>query len=362
MNTTSSEQQRQALVEANERAAHFFRSQLLDRSATGPRSYLESRGFARLLEDTPWTVGYAPVGWTSARDHLAKLGFAPEVLQAAGLTCTTRRGGTIDRFRDRITFGIRDVNGNLVGFTARCAPKAASSVPKYLNTPDTALYDKASTLFGLGEQRANLRDGANLVLVEGPLDALAVDLISDGSTRLAPLAACGTAMTAHHSEILSELVRGHVVVAFDRDPAGLQAAERACAILSGQLASLFAASLPDRSDPAQTLGQSGPEGLRGCLTQLRPLAQAIVDEHLAAWHNLDDNAEARVACLREISCVLARVGQRDMTSHAARLTSVLGLDHGTVTRELADAVSAPPANLTPVTTRSRHVAQAQRLN
>jgi len=336
---------RAELVEANEEAARFFREQLHTGSAAGPRSYLEARGFAALLRDTPWTVGYAPAGWTTTRDHLLKQGFSPQVLLAAGLVSTTRTGGTIDRFRDRLTFGIRDLDGNLVGFTARCAPGASASVPKYLNTPRTALYDKSSSLFGLGEQAPNLRDGYNLVLVEGPLDALAVDLVnSAGSTRLAPLAACGTAITRAHGAVISRLAQGHVIVALDRDPAGMKAAEAAYDALRDQLTSLLTASLPPRSDPAQTLATAGPSGLRRHLTQLRPLADSIVDHRIAARPNLGDNAEARVACLREVTRVVARMTPEDATHQAARLSGILGLDQATVTRELTDAVTAPSTN------------------
>jgi DNA primase len=331
---------RAELAEANEQAARFFRKRLHTGSADGPRSYLQARGFAALLRDTPWTIGYAPAGWTPTRDHLLKHGFSPQVLEAAGLVTTTRTGGTIDRFRDRLTFGIRDLDGNLVGFTARCAPRAADTVPKYLNTPRTTLYDKSSILFGLGEQAHHLRDGFNLVLVEGPLDALAVDLVnSAGSTRLAPLAACGTAITRAHGAVIAGLVQGHVIVALDRDPAGMRAAEAAYDALRGQSASLFTASLPRRSDPAQTLATAGTSGLRQHLTQLRPLADAIVDHRIEARPHLHDNAEARVACLREVTRVVARMTPDDATHQAARLSGILGLDQATVTRELADAVT-----------------------
>jgi DNA primase len=343
--TASSTLPRAELVEANEQAARFYREQLLHGSADGPRSYLQARGFQALLQETLWTIGYAPARWTPTRDHLLKQGFSPEVLLAAGLVSTTRTGGTIDRFRDRLTFGIRDLDGNLVGFTARCAPGASASVPKYLNTPRTALYDKGSILFGLGEQAHHLRDGFNLVLVEGPLDALAVDLVnSAGSTRFAPLAACGTAITLTHGAVIAGLVQGHVIVALDRDPAGMKATEAAYDALRGQSASLFTASLPRRSDPAQTLTVAGTSGLQRHLTQLRPLADAIVDDRIAARPNLDGNAEARVACLRQVTRVVARMTPEDATHQAARLSSILGLDQETVTRELTDAVTATSTN------------------
>jgi DNA primase len=349
----SSTYPRAELAEANEQAARFFREQLLANSAEGPRSYLEARGFAALLQDTPWTIGYAPAGWTSTRDHLLKQGFSSEVLLAAGLVTTTRKGTTIDRFRDRLTFGIRDLDGSLVGFTARCAPGASDTVPKYLNTSRTALYDKSSTLSGIGEQANNLRDGFNLVLVEGPLDALAVDLVNaNHPTRLAPLALCGTAITHRHGAIISGLVQGHVIVAFDRDPAGMKAAEATYDVLSHRVTSLFAPSLPRRSDPAQALALAGPSGLRRHLMQLRPLADSIVDHRIEAWPNLGDNAEARVACLREVTRVVARMTPPDATHQAARLGDLLGLDQETVTRELADAVTALSTGGQPLRTLS----------
>jgi DNA primase len=355
--SASNEPQREQLLEANEAAARYFREQLVTGPVTGPRDYLTSRGFAHLLEATPWTVGYAPAGWTRLQDHLLEKGFDPEVLLAAGLVSTCRRGTTIDRFRDRITFGIRDAEGQLVGFTGRCSPGAGEAVPKYLNSPRSILYDKSSVLFGLGEQGSALRDGANLVLVEGPLDALAVDVASkDNGARLAPLAACGTSLTHRHGELLARIVHAHVIVAFDRDPAGVKASESACAVLSPSLDSLFAARLPDGSDPAHTLVGNGSAALLRSLTELQPLVDQIVEDHLAAWPNLNDNAEARVACLRELSLVLAKTCPRTMARQASRLCDRLGLGSETVTRELADAVirsEVRPHLTEPVATRDR---------
>lgn len=349
------------LVEANERAASYFRQRLLSVDAAGPRSYLESRGFAHLLEDTRWTIGYAQTGWASLQEQLLREGFSRDTLLAAGLISTTRRGGTIDRFRDRLTFGIRDVDSNLVGFTARCSPGAPDSVPKYLNTPRTAIYDKSAALFGLGEQASRLRDGYNLIVVEGPLDALAVDRVNvRGTSRLAALALCGTAMTPRHGEIVSQLVNAHVIVAFDRDQAGNKAAESTYGGLRARLGSLFAATLPNGSDPAQSLLDSGPDGLLGQLTRIQPLADSIIDNHLAAWPNLDENAEARVACLRDVARVTARMTPDDATNQARRLPAILGLDQETVTRELAEAVSAPSSTPPSLLSRRRDVGRTVR--
>lgn len=298
--------------------------------------YLEHRGFGHLLHDDRWTVGYAPAGWTSLNDHLIGSGWHTDQLLAAGLVSTCRRGTTIDRFRDRITFGIRDTDANLVGFTARSSPAADTSVPKYLNTPRTEVYHKGQVLLGLGEGTPQLRDGFNLVLVEGPLDFLAIDRAStDGTTRLAPMALCGTAMTHRHATLLGSLVQGHTIVAFDHDDAGTNAMALAYAALRPHTASLYAARL-SAPDPAGTLQNGGPDAVRQSLGNLRPLLNEVIDNRIAGWPNLADNAEAQVACLRSIAHLIGQLPTGDITTQAARLPAILRLDQATITRELAD--------------------------
>src|SRR5512144_567032 len=104
---------RDVLLAANEDAARFYRDQLLASSSSGPRGYLTARGFGTLLEETPWTIGYAPAGWTSLVEHLRQQGYTGDTLLEAGLACRTRRNTLVDRFRDRITFGLRNSEGEL---------------------------------------------------------------------------------------------------------------------------------------------------------------------------------------------------------------------------------------------------------
>jgi DNA primase len=344
---------RQLLLEAHEAAAMYFRDCLLADAGAGPRGYLTDRGFAALLHDTPWTVGYAPAGWTQLRDHLGHHGFTERTLLDAGLATTTRTGRLIDRFRDRLTFGIRDADGHLVGFTARCAPRAAPQVPKYLNTPRSSLYDKSRNLFGLGEQSAHLRNDAIPVLVEGPLDALAVDLTNrDHAPRFAPVSPCGTALTDHHAALLRAATSGdRILVAFDRDQPGAHAAARAYPLLRPRFGTLGATGVPPDTDPADLLRLSGPTGLRQHLKATTSLATRIVDDYLATWPQRHDNAEARVACLRGVARIVRGMTPPDLTEQAGRLPYLLGLTQETVTRELIAAA---------VPTTPRQGAEAQR--
>ena len=104
---------RDVLLAANEDAARFYRDQLLSSTSSGPSTYLTQRGFGTLLDETPWTIGYAPAGWTSLLEHLSQQGYTSAALLAAGLACRTRRNTLVDRFHDRITFGIRNPEGEL---------------------------------------------------------------------------------------------------------------------------------------------------------------------------------------------------------------------------------------------------------
>ena len=329
---------RETLLAANEDAARFYRSQLFARESPGPRSYLADRGFGALLEETPWTVGYAATGWTSLIDHLDAQGYSDATLLDAGLVCRTRHGTLIDRFRDRVTFGIRNAEGELVAFTARGNPSAPAAVPKYLNTPSTALYSKSKTPFGLGEQHDSIREGAAPVLVEGPFDAVAVHMAREESDRsFAALALCGTAISGSLVESLERLNSRSVLLAFDRDDAGTLATERAACALAATFVDVRATGGTGEGDPAELLVRSGSRALSAQLAAARPAIDRVVDARMDMWANRLDNAEARVACLREVAALLARLRPSDAAHHVRRLSERLSLRPETVTCELVEA-------------------------
>ena len=136
-------------------------------------------------------MGYAPAGWRALIAYLRGLGYGDAVIQAAGLARRTRRGALVDFFRDRAMFGIRWPDGTLAGFTGRARPGGDRPGPVYLNSRTTGLYHKGSLLFGLYEGRRALAAGARPVLVEGPLDAIAVS----AAGPYAGVSPCGTALT-----------------------------------------------------------------------------------------------------------------------------------------------------------------------
>ncbi|MBO0728261.1 MAG: toprim domain-containing protein [Acidimicrobiaceae bacterium] len=342
---------RQRLLDAHLAAASFYRQAL--ESSRGPRHYLVARGAGEALDDRRWEIGYAPPGWTNLLTHLEASGFSHKEIHAAGLAVQTRRGALIDRFRERVMFGIHDENGELIGFIGRCPPALSTggsagvsgAAPKYLNSPATDLYTKGRELFGLAEQANALDHGATAALVEGPLDVLAVaQLASRSAVQVAAVSTCGTTVRPEQVDLLLGHSRGEVIVAYDGDDAGHKAARTAYERLSGRVDRVWAAPLPGGEDPG-SLAISDPARLLKALGSRTPLADQLVDD-LVGQCQLD-NAEARVAALHHSTRVIAGFAPADVSRQVARIAARLGFPPDLVTEDLTAALSrkssiAPP--------------------
>ena len=222
---------KQRLLELNQQAAEFFTTHYPDSWAP---DYLRTRlgtdlGAAVDSYGTRFTPGYAPAGWTTLTQHLRRAGATDDEILAAGLGRTASTGRIIDTFRDRLVFPIHH-DDDLVGFIGRRNPRHdaepnPTAGPKYLNTPQTDLFDKGAQLFGLSEARAALAHGAIPTLVEGPLDVIAIALATNGShIGVAPL---GTSFTdAQANQLADHTGAGQpdALVAMDNDAAGRRAA------------------------------------------------------------------------------------------------------------------------------------------
>ena len=296
------------LLAAHVLATQHYNSQL----TTSPRAlaYLRSRGISiAAARSQPWTVGYARPGWTHLRDHLHSDGFTDTELLAAGLVSTSRTG-VIDVFRDRVMFPIRDQDAQVVGFTGRDL-SGRCNVPKYRNSPATAIYGKSRTLYGLAEQLAGGPPGA-LMLVEGPADVLAITrLPRDGRDGYRAVAPCGTALTAEQVDLLAGAVAAGtpLVVVFDADEAGRRAGDRAFELLQRWTGPVQAIKLPNGTDPADLIAEHGPDAV-GILGRARTsLAEHVIDHRLAGFRL--DEVEGRLNALRSVAPMLAELAARD---------------------------------------------------
>ncbi len=205
------------LIEANEAAATYFHNVLMGAEAGEPgRAYLATRA----LDDATvraFRLGYSLDGWDGLRDHLSSRGFSVEEQVNAGLL-TQGDKNAYDRFRGRLMFPIADERGRVIGFGGRVL---GEGVPKYLNTPQTPLFDKGGTLFALDRAKDAIRDAGAAVVVEGYMDAITAH--QHGITNV--VATLGTALTERHIALLKRYARS-VVLAMDADAAGVEAALR----------------------------------------------------------------------------------------------------------------------------------------
>ncbi|MDT5026708.1 MAG: primase [Micromonosporaceae bacterium] len=355
------------LVAAHRDARGFYRHQLVN--ADGPRRYLTDRGLGPLTRpdlpwapgvDSPWHLGYALPGWTNLVDHLTALGYTPSEQIAAGLATRTRTGGLIDKFRDRIMFPIHHHDGAPVAFIGRAAP-TATDVPKYLNTADTVIYHKGQILYGLGEQRDRAQTGWAPVIVEGPIDVLAIWLAHPQHAGIGRIgvAACGTSLTEHQTATICALpgaTRRGVTTAFDEDPAGRKATERAWQLLPiGHGVDLFAAALPGGADPGDLIVSPDQAAvLRAALShQARPLVQAVIDirlDRLTGRHpDLLHHIEGRITAARALADLLTDLPAGQILTLATYIAERTGTGIDTVANAVITNLERAPGKPVPPT-------------
>lgn len=333
------------LVAVHAEATQFFHDHL---DGSWVPDYLQGRSLLPAVQE-PWIAGYAPNTWTSLTDHLRSLGWDEAVIEASGLARRARTGHLIDHFRDRLVLPIRDPAGDVAAFIGRARPGAPDRVPKYLNSPETTIYHKHQTLYGLTEGRHHLASGAIPVLVEGPLDAIAVtDATAGRCTGMTP---CGTALTQTQAAQLAahaDLSTRPIVVATDNDPAGNAAAIAAYDLLAPFTRHLMRADFTGGSDPADHMHRYGPSALLPALTDwARPLVNDVLEARIERWLPRLQWVEGRVGAVRDVAPVLARLAEPQRHDHIKGVADRLGVDVDTVEQEVDAA-----------TRRSHETAQA----
>ncbi|NJN65837.1 MAG: DNA primase [Chloroflexaceae bacterium] len=213
------DQHRTRLLEINQAAARYFHYLLLQHQRGQPgRDYVERRDIATPMVEL-FQLGYSLETWDNLLRYLTeRKGFAPEEIAEAGLAVRREQGGWYDRFRGRLMFPIHTLKGELVGFGGRALDQ---TLPKYLNTPQTLLFEKSQVLYGLHQARDAIRGADAAVVVEGYIDVITAHQHGFPNV-VAPL---GTALTAGHVALLKRLSR-HVSLALDADAAGQRATLR----------------------------------------------------------------------------------------------------------------------------------------
>ena len=310
-------EKRQNLFDANERAARMYHEYLLNHSgAAGARAYLKKREISGEMINR-FTLGYAPAGWDFLSTKVSRSSISQAEAEEAGLLVRKDKGGFYDRFRDRILFPIADLTGRIVGFGGRIL---GDGEPKYLNTPETLIFDKSRLLFGLYQHRDAIRKTRKAVIVEGNFDLLS--LASHGVDNVvAPL---GTALTQPQIRLLKGYA-DEVILLFDGDAAGVKAAMRSVPLFLAEQVTARVALLPAMHDPDTYIRAHGREGLEKYLVAALPMLEYAF-EHLKNKHGMNMTGKGKI--LEELEPLIQASGSSPFQQSVliSEFSNKLGLD------------------------------------
>jgi DNA primase len=262
---------RSLLVGVMEQAVQFFRLQLRTGAASAARDYLARRGLSEQALER-WEIGFAPDGWQNLWDHLTGKGVAEDLILGAGLAKPSNTGKRpYDTFRNRIMFPIRDARGRAIAFGGRAMDP--NDTAKYLNSPETELFDKGCNLYNHGPAREAAGKGQPLIVAEGYMDVIALAEAGFGAS-VAPL---GTAITETQLQLLWRIAP-EPIIALDGDTAGLRAALRLIDLALPMLEagqSLRFAIMPEGQDPDDLLRAKGPQAVQAVLDEAMPMVRLL---------------------------------------------------------------------------------------
>ena len=308
---------RESLLKVHEVAAAYFREQLAAPAGSRARQQLKERGVSAPTIDA-LGIGFAPQTRDGLKTQLLKQGFAQSLLLQSGLIVQRESGEIVDRFRNRLIIPICRDTGSIIAFGGRSMD--ADQMPKYLNSPETAIYSKGRTLYGLNLSKAAIRKLGYAVLVEGYFDFAQVF-----QTEAAPaVASCGTALTAPQAQMLRRFT-SKVVLSFDPDAAGQGAATRSCELLVAEGFDVNVVVLDKGEDPDTFIRRKGPDRYREKLRSSRPYLEYLLDQAAAGLDFANDESRRQflgkmLTVAAQIPDAAARDQFADRIAHKARVT------------------------------------------
>jgi DNA primase len=328
--------QRGKLIELHEAATAWFEQQLRSPEGAIAREYLSGRG----LNDAgiaKFRIGYAPESYHALRDRLQGMADA-ETLRASGLFSFKEQedgkpGPLYSRFRKRITFPIANESGRIIAFTARSLDSGDKAGPKYVNSPETALYTKGQVLFNLDKARQAIREADFAVLVEGQMDCISAYLA--GITNV--LATSGTAFTEAQVRLLSRYTT-RVIVNFDPDTAGANAAEKSIALLTEEGFEVKVVTLEDGLDPDRYVRERGAREYMAALRGARRHQDYLLERARQMFPPRTPEAKIKALnyLLPHIRRMPNRIARDEFAMDAAQK---LGIDSALVREELKQAAA-----------------------
>ena len=323
--TVSSRSDKDKLHEVLTLAAKFFRHCLEAEAGKPARDYLVQRGISAETAGA-FNLGYAPNAWEDLCRHLIGRGAAPALIERAGLTLPREgKDGYYDRFRHRLMFPLFDPRGRVIAFSGRALD---NTEPKYLNSPETPVYHKGSTIYGLNYAKDEIKRAKKVILVEGNLDLLSLHQAGFRCSA-APL---GTALTVDQCKLLARFT-DTIMLAYDNDPAGETAAERSAELLRSLDLKVKVVELTGAKDPDEFIRRQGAAAFQQAVDRAAPYLEFRI-KRAAARHNVAE-IEGKSLALREISTLLGREKDPFVQGEYAKLTAgLLRLETDTVFAEI----------------------------
>ena len=311
--------QQERLWALHKEAARYFHSQLYAPVGSSALEYARERGMTQSTL-TKFGIGYAPEQWTGLTDHLRKKGYTDQELRDSGLVSVSRKNGSLlDRFHDRLMFPIIDVRGNIIGFGGRIM-NADSSAAKYLNSPETLIFNKRKNLFAL-----NLAKKSKLgymILVEGYMDAIALHQYGFDCA----VASLGTALTEDGAALLSRYT-DQLVLIYDGDTAGQNATRRAIPILERAGLQVKVLQMRDAKDPDEFLKKYGADRFRLLLEESANRVEYQLNAILKKYDLRDDDQKVRY--LQESAELIGTLGsavRREVYGNRVAEAANIGMD------------------------------------
>lgn len=308
------------MYEMNKDAARYFRECLLSSEGKVAQEYLTKR---QLDGKTiaAFGLGWAPSGWDGLLKHLRGKGYDRSLLVDAGLCIMNDKGHVYDRFRERVMFPIFDVRGNITGFTGRILSGDAA---KYMNSPESIVFDKGKNLYGLNLAKKSIR--GYYILVEGNMDVISLHQAGIN----AAVAACGTAFTREQAKLLS---KSPVYLCFDSDGAGQKALERAAEIFKEFETPLKVIEMPDVKDPDDFIKKYGAEAFETLIKKAKTLTEYRMDMLLRGI-DLNDTAQ-KIEMLGKASKLFSGISNAvEREVYVTRLSVKTGISPDAINSEI----------------------------
>jgi DNA primase len=327
---------RRQLIDIHEAATQYFEASLKSPEAARAREYLTGRG---VTGETiaKFRIGYAPDDFNHMREQMGKH-FNEEAMRASGLFSAKEQadgslGSMYARFRKRITFPIANEQGKTIAFTARALDSDEKAGPKYMNSPETALYSKGQVLFNLDKAKTDMRAHDFALLVEGQMDCISVYMAGVHNV----LATSGTAFTEMQVRLLSRFTK-RVVVNFDPDQAGANAAEKSIALLTEEDFEVKVISLEGGLDPDRFVREQGIQAYMAALRTAKRHSDYLIDRarQLFPARTADAKVKALNFLLPHIRRMPNRIHRDEFAADAAQK---LGIDSAILRQELKQAAA-----------------------